>query len=111
MPFKAGQCFGRGQRIQNGFFDCFGDRLKKGIEVMMGHHLQVVQVISAGGEVVAGSKGQKDVAAAVMTDSANAGQTDGGSLSGPLPGWVIIVACRKIMSAYLKAVRLSFTLL
>ena len=32
-------------------------------------------------------------------------------LNAPLPGWATIVGCPRIMSVYLKAVRLSFTLL
>ena len=69
---EPGRRFGGGQHVEDRFFHDFGFSFKYRVQVMMRHHLQIVERLAVIGEVVAGGKGQKDVATAVVADAAGA---------------------------------------
>ena len=67
---RHGLCTGHG--VQNRFFNRFCHGFKQGIEVVVRQHFDFEG--AAAGKMVAGSKSQKDISAAVVADAAHACQ-------------------------------------
>ena len=79
--FDAGHGFGGDHRVDDGFFGGLNSRGEDGLDLIIGKHFQIDDVVGSGGAGIRGGEGDENVAGAVAGDAAVATEAEGDAAS------------------------------